>query len=99
LQTTELGRRHFTRMLQISDNYSVCLHPIADEWLAPASALDVAALERLGLTVIAVKCEDGELDQHFSCTEKLQTGDALVVYGADTGHEKLESMCSVALAG
>ena len=44
--TTLLGERHFHRLLQIGDGYSVCEHPLIDVWIEADGALDASALEQ-----------------------------------------------------
>ena len=90
--TTSLGKRHFHRLVLIGDNYSVCEHPISDTWTEPADSLDATDLEQLGLTVLAVRGASGELMHNLSSTSELEPGDALVLYGCDSGHEVLEHM-------
>ena len=90
--TTSLGKRHFHRLVQIGDNYSVCEHPVADIWTEAAGSLDASDLEQLGLTVLAVRAASGEVTHNLSSTSELELGDALVLYGCDSGHELLEHM-------
>ncbi|GJL54941.1 MAG: potassium transporter TrkA [Nitrospirales bacterium] len=90
--TTSLGKRHFHRLVQIGDRYSVCEHPVADAWIEATSSLNASGLEHLGLTVLAVRGASGEVTHNFSSTSELEPGDALVLYGCDSGHEALEHM-------
>ncbi len=88
--TTFLGKRHFTRLLQVGDGYSVCEHPVARAWLQSDGALSAADLEAMELTVLATHTATGDLDHVFRSTADLESGDALVVYGVDIGHDALE---------
>ena len=88
--TTVLGKRHFHRLVQISDNYSVCEHPVAVAWTEAAGSLKASDLEQLGLTVLAVRDASGEVTNSLSSTSELKSGDALLLYGRDSGHEALE---------
>ena len=90
--TTLLGRRNFHRQLQVAYGYSVCEHPVAEAWIEAYVNLDVAALEELGLMVLGVRDADGELTNDLSSLGGLKGGDALVLYGRDSGHEALEDI-------
>jgi hypothetical protein len=90
--TTLLGQRNFHRLLQLADGYSVCEHPVAAAWIEADIKLDVSALEELGLMVLAVRDADGELTGGFSSISGLNPGDALVLYGRDSGHDALEDI-------
>ena len=46
----------------------------------------------LGLMVLAVRHADGELSNSFSSLGGLKSGDAVVLYGLDSGHEALEDI-------
>lgn len=92
--TTFLGTRHFVRLLQVSDGYSVCEHPVADHWRNVDSAIDGSALEKLGLRLLAVHRADGDRVERFSSTSELNEGDALILFGSDDGHEALEEKAS-----
>ena len=87
-----LGKRHFHRLLQIGDGYSICEHPVAKAWLEPEKALARSALTPLGLEVLAIHRASGDITHDFASTEQLQAGDALVVFGADNGHDALETL-------
>jgi hypothetical protein len=87
-------------LLQVGDGYSVCEHPVADTWLERDNASPAATLEPLGLTVMAIHTATGDITHDFASTEQLQPGDALLLYGLDTGHDVLEAMsqCAVSAA-
>ena len=88
--TTILGKRHFHRLLQVSEGYSVCEYPITGASMAVFSDLDPSSLEELGLTILGVRSHDGELIDRFSHVGDYDLGDALIVYGRDSGHDALE---------
>jgi len=89
MATTFLGRRRFQRLLQIGAGYSVCEHPIGDGAFGAGGSIKQSDLGRLGLTVIAVRTASGELSTKFSSSDELDTGDVLILYGSDAGHEAL----------
>ncbi|MCA9472391.1 MAG: hypothetical protein MRJ96_15025 [Nitrospirales bacterium] len=89
---TILGKRRSHRLAQIGENDSVCEHPVAATWLEPTGSLRTSDLDRLGLTVLAVRGLSGEITNNFSSTDQLEAGDSLVLYGSDSGHERLEQM-------
>ena len=61
--------------------------------------LDVSALEELGLMMLAARDADGELTSGSSSIGGLNPGDALVLYGRDSGHEALEDISRLGEAG
>ncbi len=89
-QTTFLGKRHFTRLLQIGNGYSVCQHPIVSAWFNVENALTTVDFERLGLQVLSTHSRTGDISHSFESTALLTSGDSLIVYGADEGHDQLE---------
>jgi hypothetical protein len=92
VSTTFLGNRHFTRLLQVGDGYSVCEHPVANAWLRSEHALRQSDLASMGLTVLAAHKTTGDLAQEFRSTTELEPGDGLVLYGTDSGHDALEEL-------
>lgn len=87
---TLLGKRHFHRMLQVGNGYSVSEHRISQASKDRGYSVSQKKLEQLGLTVLAVRTSDGVISSDFSSSENLKTGDVLVLYGRDDGHETLE---------
>lgn len=87
---TFLGRRHYQRLLQVADGFSICEHPVPDTWLKSETVLNVADFKQLGLTVLTVRSNSGGISNEFSSTSDLSLVDSLVIYGSDTGHETLE---------
>ncbi len=90
--STFLGMRHFNRLLQIGDGYSVCEHPVANAWLQPEHSLGPPDLDSMGLAVLATHGASGDFVHEFRSTAELEPGDALVIYGSDTGHDALEKL-------
>jgi len=87
--TTLLGKRNFQRVLQIGNGYSVCEHPVASQLLNELGNLVESDLETLALTVMAVRSPGGELSVGHPAYEHINTGDTLVLFGQDAGHEAL----------
>lgn len=87
---TLLGKRHFHRMLQVGNGYSVSEHRISQASKDRGYSVSRKELELLGLTVLAVRTADGIISSDFTTSENLKTGDVLVLYGLDDGHETLE---------
>jgi len=87
--TTLLGKRSFQRMLQIGDGYSVCEHLVAPHLLKEHGNLVESDLEALELTVLAVRSPSGKLSVGHPSYENINTGDTLVLFGRDAGHEAL----------
>lgn len=87
---TRLGQRAYQRLLQVGDDYSVCEHPLDSLPQGTGSALDIQALEQMGLQVLAVRRDDGELLSGPPLPGALQMGDTLVLYGSDHAHHALE---------
>ncbi len=85
-----LGKRHFHRMLQVGNGYSVSEHRISQASKDRGYAVNQKELEQLGLTVLAVRTSDGIISSSFTTSENMETGDVLVLYGLDKGHETLE---------
>jgi len=85
-----LGKRHFHRMLQVGNGYSVSEHRISQTSKERGYSVNKNELEQLGLSALAVRTSDGIISSDFSSSENLQTGDVLVLYGRDDGHETLE---------
>jgi hypothetical protein len=90
--TTLLGQRHYERLVQVDDGYSVCEHPVQSHWLTDECALDSPDIGELGLQVLAVRHPDGTIStEGFSSTATLVAGTLLVIYGLDKGHDVLET--------
>ena len=89
--TTLLGERGYQRLVQVGDGYSVCEHTVTPQLLTQAGNLAVSELAELGLTVLTVRARDGGLVAGHRRSGRVCKGDTLVVYGADAGHEILQS--------
>jgi hypothetical protein len=98
-KTTLLGKRHFHRLLQVSQGYSVCEHPITDSLVKAGEELDPAFLEGIGLVVLGVRDTEGAWTDGFSRVDHHKSGDALVIYGLDSGHDALEQKSHQLQAG
>lgn len=87
---TVIGKHHYHRLLQIGNGVSVCEHPISSNSQQQAGSLDQSDLDKLGLTVLAVRSAEGVISSDFSTIANLKPGEALLIYGRDDGHEALE---------
>ncbi|MCG8559663.1 MAG: hypothetical protein MI824_07685 [Hyphomicrobiales bacterium] len=88
--TTSLGKRRFARLLQVTDGVSVAEHLVQDAWISDRAALVALDLARHGLEALAVRRGDGAVVVHPDEGFELRSGDVLVLFGADAGHESLE---------
>ena len=88
--TTSLGKRRFARLLQVTDGVSVAEHRVQDAWISDRAALVALDLARHGLEALAVRRGDGAVVVHPDEGFELRSGDVLVLFGADAGHESLE---------
>lgn len=91
--TTFLGKRRFQRLLQVGNGYSVCEHPVTSQKLNQDGALAPYDFQQMGLTVLAIRTSSGAVSSNFSSSAALESGDKLVPYGRDEGHETLERYC------
>lgn len=84
--TTFLGKRRYHRLLQVSDGYSVCEHPVGQ--------LDHVEerLKNLNLEVLVLKRADGDVMHEQLQAGGLEAGDSLVVFGPDSSHEALSGV-------
>jgi len=89
-RTTLLGKRRFRRILQLTDGYSVCEHPIAKELSRRAPWLDCENLDGLDLKIIGIRSADGDFCFDLESKASLGLGDSFVMVGSDDEHEKLE---------
>lgn len=89
--TTFLGRRRFQRLVQVGDGYSICEHPVAPHLRSGSGDLADSELVTLGLTVLAVRSQSGELSVDHSPHSNINAGDTVVLFGPDAGHEALGS--------
>ena len=84
-RTKVLGRRKFHRLLQVSDGYSVCEHPVAAHLLDDNGIVSESNLAALDLALLAVHSPEGEPVER------------LVLFGPDRSHEAL--VCVSCLPG
>ncbi len=75
--TTFLGTRGFHRLLQVSDGYSVCEHPIAPHLLDDNGSVSESNLAALDLTMLAIHSPENE------------AAERLILFGPDASHEAL----------
>ena len=75
--TTFLGTRGFHRLLQISDGYSVCEHPVAPHLLDDNGIVSEINLAALDLALLATRSPEGEPVER------------LVLFGPDPSHEAM----------
>ena len=75
--TTFLGTRGFHRLLQVSDGYSVCEHPVAPHLLDDNGSVSESNLAALDLALLAIRAPEGEPVER------------LVLFGPDPSHEVL----------
>lgn len=92
VSTTLLGKQHYICLLQTSDGYSVCQHPVATAWLDETQAVNLTLLQDLNLQLLSAHAVTGEIVGGFESTASLNPGDSLIVYGPDAGHNELEAM-------
>ncbi len=84
---TEIGKRDYTRLLQIVDGYSICEHTITDESIQFLERHN-SWIEDFGFRCLAVENEDGHRTIAGEFPEKLSAGDKLVLFGPDAQHER-----------
>ena len=92
--TTVLGKRRFHRLLQIGDGWSVCEHPVDPEWQSENDGSLESNLAALELTVLGIRSPSGKLSVGQPLRGCVNTGDMLVLFGRDEGHEALGSNLS-----
>lgn len=85
--TTLLGKRPYQKLLQISEGFSVCEHPIPDEWAVDDMTKLESVLKDSGLVLLRARARDGET--YASVAECLENMDSLVLFGSDDGHDQL----------
>lgn len=86
--TTILGNRPFHRLLQLGDGLSICEHPLRSIQLEEDGRVSAAALESLNLDVVALRSPEGRVEKADNET-LVKDAAAVVLYGADKGHEEL----------
>ena len=87
--TTFLGKRKFQRVLQVSNGYSVCEHPVAAHLLDHQGVLVDSNLTLLDLSVLAIRTPRGKLTTCDLAHTPISIGDILIIFGRDEGHEAL----------
>jgi hypothetical protein len=94
--TTELGKRSYHRLLQIGDGYSVCEHPLKQDWSENNSDLIESDLAELDFTILAVRSSDGQLSGDHRKNGQIETAQALILFGRDEAHQNLrDQLCRI----
>lgn len=89
--TTFLGKRRFHRLVQVGNGYSICEHPVRPDATGEYGSSLASTLANLDLELLAVRCASGTLFVGVTGKVQIESGDALVVFGPDAGHEALGS--------
>ena len=79
------GNRRYHRLVQVGDGYSICEYPLKPGF----TSVQTSTAAGLNLQLLAVRRESGELSLSVNEAEKLNEGDALIVFGRDEDHEVL----------
>lgn len=90
--TTFLGKRRFHRLLQIGDGYSVCEHLVPSDWLDDLTGPPKAKLDRLDLSVLAIRSLDHEQMDRTVGLDALTENHMIVLFGPDSGHDALNGV-------
>ncbi len=93
-RATVLGKRRFQRLLQITNGYSVCEHPIVKEFSRQRSQPGRENFDGLDLKILGIRGAAGEFCFDLESRAPLRCGDSLVMVGSDDEHEKLERIMS-----
>jgi len=87
--TTILGRRPFHRLVQVSDGYSICEHPVPDHWRDDLANQLISELSRRDLVLLGAWSAGGEQFDADPDITTLTHDHTLVLFGPETGHETL----------
>lgn len=87
--TTFLGKRSFHRLAQIGDGYSICEHAVGPDFDNKDGASFASGLTQLDLELLAVRRANGGLSVDVAGDLEIESGDSLVIFGRDAGHEAL----------
>jgi hypothetical protein len=87
--TNVLGRRKFHRLLQVSDGYSVCEHPVPSYLHGKSRDRLAEELQELELKLLAVRSAKEGIRSADSPDEPIHEDQQLVLFGPDFGHETL----------
>ena len=93
-RVTILGKRRFQRLLQITDGYSVCEHPIVRELSRQHCQTERERFDGLELKILGIRDLNGDFCLDLESRASLGRGDSLVMVGNDDEHEKLERIMS-----
>lgn len=83
---TRLGKRSYQRLLQLGDGVSIVEHHLA---LHEHKSLQVILAAYPGLSVLAVRGEDGKTITNVPKDHEYSYGDAIILTGSDPDHEAL----------
>ncbi len=86
---TFLGKRSFRRLVQVSNGYSICEHTFEPIGAGKYGAALAPTMAQLDLELLAVRRAGGELCVGISGDLQIESGDSLVIFGRDPGHEVL----------
>lgn len=86
---TFLGKRSFRRLVQVSNGYSVCEHTLEPIGVSEYGAALPTTMAQLNLELSAVRRAGGELCVDATGDAQIESGDTLVIFGRDFGHEAL----------
>jgi hypothetical protein len=86
---TFLGTRSFRRLVQVSNGYSVCEHTLEPIGANEYGAALPTTMAQLNLELLAVRRAGGELCVDIGGDAQIESGDTLVIFGRDSGHEAL----------
>lgn len=83
---TSLGKRRYDRLLQLGDGVSVVEHHLA---FGEDKNVHALLAEHPDLSILALRSSKGETLIDVPEGQQLNHGDALILYGQDSAHERL----------
>lgn len=86
---TFLGRRHYQKLTQIGQDYSVCEHEAPTLLMENAGDAAEAGLARLGLRALARRAPGGQMTFTGLLATPLDADGTVVLFGLDAGHDAL----------
>ncbi len=86
---TLLGEQSFQRLLQVSDEYSICEHCINKELLDENNKLRKVSLTELDLTVLGIRSQGKTHTAEEALDMAISEGDTLIVFGRESRHMAL----------
>ena len=89
-KTTDLQTRHFQKVLQMEDGYSVVEHAFLDD---EQRKLGELSLDTFPIQILSIRrAESSGLDHNFAENALLYPGDVIICYGSEDAHSKLERL-------